>query len=116
MLRRLIILPLLALSLSACVQHPPTLYFWGSYEAQLHAMFDEPGKIPPEQQLQALEADLERSKAMNATSAPGIHAHLGYLYFQVGDTTQARLAFETEKRLFPESTVYMDRLITRLKP
>ena len=115
MLRR-IILPTLALSLSACVQAPPALYYWGSYEAQLHAMYAEPGKIPPEQQLQALEADLERSKAMNAIPGPGIHAHLGYLYFQIGDTAQARLAFETEKRLFPESTTYMDRLIARLRP
>jgi hypothetical protein len=47
---------------------------------------------------------------------PGYHAHLGFLYFQVGKPDQALQSLQTEKALFPESTVYMDRLIARIKP
>jgi hypothetical protein len=46
---------------------------------------------------------------------PGFHAHLGYLYFQTGKLDQARQEFETEKAEFPESAVFMDRLLSNLK-
>ena len=45
---------------------------------------------------------------------PGWHAHLGYLYFELGKSDQARQEFETEKANFPESAVFMDRLLANL--
>jgi hypothetical protein len=45
---------------------------------------------------------------------PGYHAHLGYLYYQSGKADQALQSFETEKQLFPESTRFMDLLISRM--
>jgi len=107
---------LLALSvLSGCVQAPPTIYQWGSYEEQIYAMYTDPGKVPVENQLQNLESDLQSIKASNGVAPPGFHAHLGYLYFQTGKPDQALQSFETEKSLYPESTVFMNRLIARIK-
>lgn len=79
-------------------------------------MYTDPGKVPVETQLQNLEMDYQNIRANNGAVPPGFHAHLGYLYFQVGKTDQALQSFATEKSLFPESTVYMDRLIARVKP
>ena len=45
---------------------------------------------------------------------PGWHAHLGYLYYHAGKLDQARQEFETEKATFPESTVFMNRLLAKL--
>jgi hypothetical protein len=109
-----ILLLLAATALSACVGQP-LLYQWGSYNEQIYAMYHDPGKVPPEQQLLELERDYEKARAADRAVPPGYHAHVGYLYFQLGKTDQALQSFETEKALFPESTVYMDRLIARLK-
>jgi hypothetical protein len=68
-----------------------------------------------ENQLQNLESDYQSIKESNEAVPPGFHAHLGYLYFQTGKTDQALQSFETEKSLFPESTIFMDRLIAKLK-
>lgn len=106
---------LLAIPMAGCVKTPPRLYQWGSYEEQIYVMYNNPGKVPVEEQLQNLERDFERVRATNAVPPPGLHAHLGYLYYQTGKIEQALQSFENEKRLFPESTVYMDRLIARLK-
>ncbi len=112
----IVLLILLALSLlSGCAHKPQSMYQWGSYEEQIYAMYNDPGKVPIEEQLQNLEKDYERIRASNATPPPGFNAHLGYLYFQTGKTEQALKSFENEKSLFPESTIYMDRLIARLK-
>jgi len=92
------------------------LYHWGSYEQQIYAMYNDPGKVPPEQQLLQLEADFEKARAANKPVPPGYNAQIGYLCFQLGKIDQALNAFETEKTLFPESTIYIDRLIARIKP
>ena len=112
--KSLLLLLVLATVLSACARKP-LLYQWGSYNKQIYAMYHDPGKVPPEKQLEDLERDYQRARAANRPVPPGYHAHVGYLYFQLGKTDQALQSFETEKALFPESTVYMDRLIARIK-
>ena len=109
-----ILLLLLAGVLSACAGKP-LLYEWGSYNEQIYAMYHDPGKVPPEEQLLSLEQDYQKARAADRPVPPGYHAQVGYLYFQLGKIDQALQSFETEKALFPESTVYMDRLIARLK-
>lgn len=101
--------------LAGCTHAPQRMYQWGSYEDQLYAMYSDPGKVPIESQLEKLEADYQVVRASNGAVPPGFHAHLGYLYFQIGKTDQAWQSFATEKSLFPESSVYMDRLMARLK-
>jgi hypothetical protein len=106
---------LLAAAILAGCAGKPLLYEWGSYEDQIYAMYSDTGKVPIEKQLQDLEHDYQRARAANRSVPPGYHAHVGYLYFQLGKDDQAVQSFETEKALFPESTVYMDRLIARIK-
>ncbi len=103
-----------ALMLAGCAKKP-LLYRWGSYEEQIYAMYSDTGKVPIEEQLLHLEHDYQRARAADKSVPPGYHAHVGYLYFQLGKIDQALQSFETEKALFPESTVYMDRLIARIK-
>ena len=108
------VLVLSALLLTACANQSG-LYQWGSYEDQIYAMYSSPGKSSPDEQIAALEADGEKARAKNRTPPPGHYAHLGYLYFQTGKLDQAVASFETEKVLFPESSAYMDRLISRIR-
>lgn len=105
----------LAMMLAACNHAPTQMYQWGSYQDQIYGMYSDTGKVPVESQVETLEADYQRIRASNGAVPPGFHAHLGYLYFQLGKDDQAWQSFATEKALFPESTIYMDRLMARLK-
>jgi hypothetical protein len=104
---------LLALSMIGCA--PPTLYSWGHYEELIYVSYAAPGKASPELQVEKLEEDYQKARAQNKPVPPGFHAHLGYLYFQLGKLDQARQEFETEKAQFPESAVFIDRLLVNLK-
>lgn len=104
-----------AAMLAGCVVQQPLLYQWGSYEDQIYAMYSDTGKVSLEEQLLNLERDYQAARAADKSVPPGYHAHVGYLYFQLGKTDQALQSFVTEKTLFPESTIYMDRLIARIK-
>ncbi|HTD13237.1 MAG TPA: DUF4810 domain-containing protein [Steroidobacteraceae bacterium] len=103
------------LVLAGCAAAPRTLYTWGSYEELIYASYATPGKVAPQEQVEILEKDYQQARAANKRMPPGWHAHLGYLYYQLGKTDQARQELLTEKAEFPESGVFMDRLLTNLK-
>jgi hypothetical protein len=100
------------LTMAGCAQQPRSLYQWGSYQQQVYARFNS--KTTPQEQVQALEADLARIQAAGQAPAPGMRAHLGMLYAEMGQKDSARKMLEAEKAQFPESTRYMDFLLSRI--
>ena len=107
-----LLLPAACALLASCA--PPTLYHWGRYEAVIYATYAAPGSVPPARQIELLEEDYQKARAENRRVPPGFHAYLGSLYYAIGRADQARQEFETEKASFPESAVFMDRLLARL--
>ncbi len=98
--------------LSGCQTARP-LYHWGSYETIAYLSYSKPDKATLELQLEKLQKDVSDSKKVAAH--PGLHAQLGYVYFQLGRIDEAVKQFEMEKALFPEATIFMDRMIERAK-
>lgn len=103
----------LLLWLVGCASQP-TLYAWGQYEELIYLSYARPDKADPVMQVEQMEQDYQKARAENKSVPPGFHAYLGLLYFQLGKTEPARQAFLTEKTRFPESAVFMDRLLSRL--
>jgi hypothetical protein len=103
-----------SLIMTGCETSKP-LYFWGDYETLVYEMYIEPGAADPATQVQKLTEDISEAGAKGMHVPPGLHAHLGYMYFLQGNTHDARLEFETEKKLFPESAKFVDGLMGRLK-
>jgi hypothetical protein len=112
---RILASAVLAASVSACVTAPKTTYFWGSYEQVIYANHANPGASDPQSQLTILEKDYQTARATNQRLPPGWHAHLAYLYYQLGKADQAHQEFVTEKTQFPESALFIDRLLAKMK-
>lgn len=104
-----------ALALAGCATRSPPLYQWGNYEELIYTSYAAPGNVPPEKQVEILEADYQKARADNRRMPPGWHAQLGFLYFQLGKADQARQELMTEKAQFPESGVFVDRLLANLR-
>ncbi|HEX9446088.1 MAG TPA: DUF4810 domain-containing protein [Candidatus Binatia bacterium] len=106
-------LALAALSaLGACAR--PALYSWGRYENLIYEMYMKPGQADPGTQVAKLTEDIEKAKAGDKPVPPGVHAHLGYLYYQQGNVAGARQELQIEKTLFPESAAFVDGVLQRL--
>ena len=103
----------LSVLLAGCASSP-SIYYWGHYEDLVYTAYAEPGKADPIFQIEQLEADYEVARSRNLRVPPGFHAHLGVQYFQTGKPDLARREFLAEKSQFPESAVFMDRLLTQL--
>src|SRR5215470_2760599 len=99
------------LALTGCASAPQSRYEWGSYEEVVYASYLSRTDVPAEMQVELLEKDYQAARAANRRMPPGWHAHLGYLYYQLGKADQARQELLTEKAEFPESTVFVNRLL-----
>ncbi|NHZ78934.1 DUF4810 domain-containing protein [Massilia sp. CCM 8695] len=102
---------LAAFALVGCRTAPPSIYQWGSYEPQLNGHFKGESPI---QQIVVMEKHLQTASTHGKQVPPGFHAHLGMLYSIAGRPDQVAAQFQEEKRLFPESEPYMNRLLETL--
>jgi hypothetical protein len=100
---------------SACTG-PPERYAWGSYEELIYLAWAQPGEFSPQAQIDKLQEEFDRARAAGKPLPPGWHAHLGALYYQLGQEDQAREQLQMEKAEFPESVVLVDTLLRNLEP
>lgn len=99
--------------LCGCATAPP-LYHWGHYEQLVYDMYLKPGEADPSTQVDLMIQDIERAQTSDQRVPPGVHAHLGYLYFNLGKLDLSGEEFLIEKELFPESVVFIDGILERM--
>jgi len=100
--------PILAISLCGCATHVQR-YTWGSYDPSLYAYYKDPAKEAALEQ--SLAASISVADSNQGQVPPGIYAEYGYLQLQQGKNAVAVEFFNKEKAHWPESTVFMDRMI-----
>jgi len=94
---------------AACKTTEPT-YYYGAYPQAIYSYF-KADETSLSQQILILEQVIEQAQGKGKPVAPGVHAHLGMLYFESGNAEQGVSHFEQEKALFPESAAYLDFLM-----
>lgn len=102
------------LGLTGC-ETQGSLFYWGEYEKLLHQMYVKPGATDPVAQVDILNRDLQKAEAKDLKPAPGVYAHLGYMYAAMGDVSNAEAAFNAEIALYPESAVLLQGMMNRAR-
>ncbi|WP_151715067.1 DUF4810 domain-containing protein [Acinetobacter sp. TUM15071] len=113
-MKKILFTSLITIGLVGCAAGPQPLYSWGSYTQQTYLMYNQPEKATPSAQIIKLEAEIEKAKAKNLAVPPGLYAHLGLLSLQVNNAQKAVEYFQLERKVYPESTVLMDRLLRKM--
>jgi hypothetical protein len=100
-------------TLSGCQSTKP-LYNYGSYQDNVYKHFkNEDSSVT--QEIEALEKTISQSAAKNLQVGPGLHAHLGFLYIESGQTDTGIAYLQKEKALYPESAQFIDFLLKNAK-
>jgi hypothetical protein len=93
---------------------PAPIYRWGVYENLVYEMYATPGESDPGAHAALLSEDIARTHAEGKRVPPGVHAHLGFLYYSQGYVDAAHEQFVIEKELFPESATFIDGILERM--
>jgi hypothetical protein len=99
------------LTVAGCKQKPE-LPIAGSYSLPAHLQYREDAA---QEQIEALEGDVEDIKAQGGVVPPGYYAQLGLLYFNLGETEQIRQRLTADQDPFPDSTAEMNELMNHAK-
>lgn len=108
-MKKLFSLMVLVLLTTGC-QTTNSQYYHGDYNKAVYSYF-KGDDVTVLQQVDMLTQVIQQAETSNKSVAPGIHAHLGMLYFELGDGASGLRHLELEKQLFPESSHYIDFLI-----
>jgi hypothetical protein len=100
--------PILVGALAGCVTNHQR-YDWGSYDPSLYAYYKDPTKEAA--LAESLAAIISTADSDHALVPPGIYAEYGYLQLQAGKNLAAVELFKQEETHWPESKVFMDRMI-----
>ncbi|GGF79979.1 DUF4810 domain-containing protein [Alteromonas lipolytica] len=108
-----VLLVMAALLMVGCKSTKP-MYYYGGYQTTVYHYFKN-DETTVDQQINALEIIIEKAANSGLPVAPGVHAHLGMLYFEQGDGVNGAAHFDAEKQLFPESAIYINFLLANQK-
>ena len=99
---------------TSCVSDK-SLYSWGQYEDSVYRVCHGADAFDLTKDVQMLSQEIDRAHAEGRRVAPGVHAHLGYLYYVSGNAGAAVEHFKAEKELYPESAKFIDGMLARMK-
>lgn len=102
------------LGMAGCESTGP-LYYWGEYPKMLELYYSQPGNMTAAQQVRLLQNTIENAERAGRKVAPGIYAHLGVAYADLGKQTEAEAAFSAEVELYPESKIWLEGMVARAR-
>ncbi len=113
-MKKIFILLSLILVVSSCTVQK-SLYSWGKYETTSYNYL----KNSDEKSSQALIEDyknmIENQKGTRNVPPPGIYVDYAYLLLQVGKTEEGKAFLMKEVELYPESKIFIDRILKMLE-
>ena len=105
---RLLIASALLVTAAGCATQKQR-YDWGTYDPSLYAYYKDPAKLG--ELSISLAAVIDAADKNHAIVPPGIYAEYGYLQMLQGKNPAAVELFKQEETHWPESKVFMDRMI-----
>jgi hypothetical protein len=91
---------------------PSRKYAWGKYDSTLYAHYKNPQDREAYQE--RLKEIVQIAEAKDSVP-PGLYAEYGYALYESGNLPEAIAYFEKEKAKWPESNVFMEKMIRNAK-
>ena len=114
-MRKLFLAGAVLLILSSCTTTTTTLYSWNDYTNSSYQYYKQQTPESTARLMKTYEAMIKKPNGSRKTIPPGICAEYGYFLIQNGKKDEGVAMFKREKELYPESSVFMDRLIKQFE-
>ena len=115
MMKKLFVFGLFCLLLTACVSTPKPLYSWGNYQENMYGYVKTNTDKSLVELMNTYQVIIEKQTGERQTVPPGICADYGYLLYKQGKTEEGLSFLKKEIALYPESAVFISRIIKNLE-
>ena len=99
------------LALSGCATVTEAGYYWGKYSSTLYDYTKNPSDETVAAHVEELENIITESAERELRVPPGVYAELGYIRAKQGDGATAMAHYESEMALYPESRLFLERVV-----
>jgi hypothetical protein len=90
---------------------PKILYSWSNYDDTSYKYFKNNDDKSTEQLIATYQKLIEKQTGTRMTVPPGIYADYGFLLLQSNKTEEGKEMLEKEIALYPESKIFVDRIL-----
>ena len=113
MRKGLILFTLLAIFASCTTQKP--LYTWGNYEKTSYNYLKNSDEESIQKLIENYQKVIETQNGTRGVVPPGIYADYGFVLIQEGKTEEGKKMLMKEVALYPESKIFIDRIIKMIE-
>ena len=110
-MRNLLLFSVILLATASCTTTQKSLYNWDRYTTTSYQFYKKQTPEATEALMKTYENMIKKTTGTRKTAAPGVHAEYGYFLIQNGKKDDGIVMLKKEKELYPESSIFMDRLI-----
>jgi hypothetical protein len=98
-----------ALCLTSCASK--MLYSWGNYDDTSYRYLKNSDEKSIGQLMETYRQLIEKQEGTRQIVPPGIYADYGFMLLQANKTEEGKAMLEKEMTLYPESKVFIDRIL-----
>jgi hypothetical protein len=108
------LLLLVLLLLASCSSQKP-LYTWRNYNTTSYNYLKNNDEKSTQALIETYQKMIEKQKDVRDTVPPGIYADYGFLLLQANKTEEGKVMLQKEISLYPESKIFIDRILKMLE-
>ena len=113
-MKNVVLFLLFGLLLTSCMT-TNTLYSWGKYQENIYGYAKEQTDKSLSELMTVYQTLIDKQTGSRKTVPPGICADYGYLLVQQGKKEEGLALLRKEIALYPESSVFISRIINNLE-
>jgi hypothetical protein len=109
-MKKLISLIVFSFIINSC-SSPKGLYTWDKYEQASYNYLKKADEKSSEKIMEQYKKVLNKQKGTRKVAPPGMHADYGYFLIQNGNLKEGKANLMKEIALYPESKIFIDRIL-----
>ena len=113
-MKKILFLLIPVVLLASCTSTKP-LYSWSKYDISSYNYLKNNDEKSTQELIKNYEAIIAKQTGSRQVVPPGIYADYGFILLQAGKTEQGNAMLEKEIALYPESKIFIDRIIKMQK-
>ncbi len=107
---KIIVISITILFLASCTTQKP-LYSWDKYEITSYNYLKNSDEKSTQELIETYQNIIEKQKGTRGVVPPGVYADYGFILLQNNKSEEGKAMLLKEVALYPESKIFIDRII-----